>query len=92
MEVLNTTSPTVVPVAPIELPIKDRAVCERQDGGGKTPVETKHWVLPDGFAVARLEDHSCARLCAGTSARGWDRLLLWGAIGRRYWRKAPDYA
>ncbi len=33
MAVLNTTSPTVVPVRTNRIADKDRAVCQRQDGG-----------------------------------------------------------
>lgn len=54
MAVLNTTSPTVVPVAPIELPI--RAVrLQRQDGGRERPLDQqKHWVLRMVTVARRL--------------------------------------
>src|SRR3990167_4000986 len=87
MAVLNTTSPTVVPVAPIELPIKTVPSASARMAGGNFPCRDKStgfsgWLRSPG--ACRLLAFKCPRLLS-------DRLLLCVRSGDAVARKAPDY-
>src|SRR3954447_12494428 len=87
MAVLNTTSPTVVPVAPIELPIKTVPSASAKMAGGKFPLRDKStrfsgWLRSPG---------ACSPLARECQWLLSDKLLLWVRSGDAVARKAPDY-